>query len=153
LTQVPATQLLQLDKRLGELQQLVAGIPTLDPAKGFTPDPDRGAAIFKARETKKRRTKKDVVAIQMTPTTKEHPGTAQLINKDIEVGTIVENEWSGLITPNTKAIMLGRVEELRRAVKQARSRANDIEVTEVKIGRVVLDYVFSPAMAAALLTA
>lgn len=148
LTGLPATQLLQLDKRLGGLQQMVAGIPTLDPAKGFKPDTDRGAGIYKARETRKRRTRKEQVAIQLTATTKEHPGTAQLITKDVEIGTIVENEWSGLITPATKATMLERVEELRRAVKQARSRANDIEVTEVKIGRTVLDYVFSPAMAA-----
>lgn len=144
---VPATQLMQLDKRLGELHQFVQGIPTLDPAKGFAPDKDRGAGIFQARTVRKRRTKKEQVPIVLLAPTPEHPGQAQLITKDVEIGTIVEQEWSGLVTPATKATMLERVEELRRAVKQARTRANDVEVTEVKIGRKLLDYVFSPAAA------
>ena len=38
LKDVPATALLELEKRAVEIQQLVASIPTLDPAKGFTPD-------------------------------------------------------------------------------------------------------------------
>lgn len=145
LTRVPATQLMQLDKRLGELHQLVQQIPTLDPAKGFTPDPDRGVGVYKAREVRKRRTKKDQVPLVLLAPTKEHPGQAQLITKDVEIGTIHEQEWSGLITPATKAKILERVEELRRAVKQARTRANDMEVQEQKIGRTLLDYVFGPA--------
>jgi len=147
LPRVPATQLLALDKRLAELHQFVQGIPTLDPAKGFKLDADRGRGIYQAREVRKRRTKKDQVPIVLLAPTAEHPGQAQLITRDVEVGTIVEQEWSGLITPSTKATMLERVEELRRAVKQARARANDVVVDEVKIGRTVLDYVFNPATA------
>jgi hypothetical protein len=150
LTQVPATQLLQLDKRLGELLQFVQGIPTLDPAKGFTLDKDRGKGIFQAREVRKTRTKKEQVALVAIQPTQYHPGQASIITKDVEVGTIVEQEWSALITPATKATMMERVEELRRAVKQARARANDVEVKEIKIGRQVLDYVFGPATTSGL---
>lgn len=146
LTACPATQLLQLDKRLGELHQFVQGLPTLDPAKGFQPDPDRGKYVYQAREVRKRRTKKEQVPLVLLAPTDKHPGQAQLITKDIEIGTIVEREWSGMITPSIKASMLERVEELRRAVKQARARANDTVVEEIKIGRSVLDYVFGPAI-------
>lgn len=147
LTLVPATQLLQLDKRLGELHQLVQGVPTLDPASGFVLDPDRPKGTYKAREVRKRRTRKEQAPLVLIAPTKEHPGQAQLITKDVEIGTIVEQEWSGLITPAVKATMLERVEELRRAVKQARARANDMEVEAQQIGQKLLDYVFSPASA------
>jgi hypothetical protein len=144
LENLPATQLLQLDKRLGELQQLVAHIPTLDPAKGFTLDPSRGAGIYQARPETKRRTRKEQVPLTLVAPTKEHPGQAVVISKDVEVGTITTQEWSGLITPATKADMLSRVEEVRRAVKQARARANDTVVDEVQVGKKVLDYLFLP---------
>ena len=147
LPNLPSTQLMQLDKRLGELMQFVQGIPTLDPAKGFTPAAARGAGIFQARAVRKTRTRKEQVPMVVIAPTAEHPGQGTVITKDVEIGVIVEQEWSGLITPATKATMLERVEELRRAVKQARSRANDVEVQEVKIGRKVLDYVFGPATA------
>ncbi len=146
LPHVPSTQLMQLDKRLAELQQFVTGIPTLDPAKAFTVDTARGGGdVYQARTVRSRRTKKLQVPLVLLQPTKEHPGQAELITQDVEIGTIVTQEWSGLITPAVKAMMLERVEELRRGVKQALSRANDVEVTEVKIGRTVLDYVFGPA--------
>jgi hypothetical protein len=53
---VPATSLLELQKRLAEILHLAQAIPTLDPAKGFTADPQRGPGIYKAREIRKTRT-------------------------------------------------------------------------------------------------
>src|SRR5205807_141875 len=58
LSNVPATTLLELEKRMKEMQDLVNSIPTLDPAKGFKQDPDRGANVYKAREDVRTRTKK-----------------------------------------------------------------------------------------------
>src|SRR5207248_6321488 len=45
LAQVPATTLLELEKRVKEVQDLIAKILTLDPASGFEPDKERGAGI------------------------------------------------------------------------------------------------------------
>jgi hypothetical protein len=145
LSSVPATQLLQLDKRLGELHAFITAIPTLDPAKGFLLAKDRNHGVYVAREVTKRRTSKEEIPLVLVPATDKHPAQVKSIIKDMEIGTIVEQEWSGLITPVLKATMLECVEELRRAVKQARARANDVQVEEVKIGDVVLDYVFGPA--------
>jgi hypothetical protein len=69
---VPATQLLQLDKRLGELLQLLSSVPTLDPAKGFQPDTSRGNGVYQARLVRKRRTKKEQVPLTLIAPTKEH---------------------------------------------------------------------------------
>jgi hypothetical protein len=149
LRDVPATQLLQLDKRLGELHQFVTAIPTLDPAKGFTRAKDRGVGVYQAREVTKRRTSKEQTPLVLAPATEKHPAQVQLITKDVEIGTIIEQEWSGLLTPATKAKVLERLEELRRAVKQARARANDVIVEEQHIGDKLLGYVFAPVYAEA----
>jgi hypothetical protein len=146
-TLVPATALLQLEKRLGEVHSFIMAIPTLDPAKGFKEDPDKGKGYFKAREVRKDRTKKVVEVIVKAPATVEHPAQADLVNVDKVIGYTQEQEWSGLITPATKAEYLERVESLKRAVKAARSRANEIEVdtATVKIAEKIFDHIFGPA--------
>lgn len=126
--EIPATTLLELEKRLAKLQLLLTSVPTLDPAKGFTKDLSRGSDVFVARETTKTRTAKRNRVITLAPATEHHPAQTQLVAEDHPVGLIKTKEWSGMITPSQKAEMLGRVEQLLRAVKRARSRANDVEV-------------------------
>lgn len=140
---LPATALLELEKRLTEIHGLVQTIPTLDPAKGFKPDGQKGEGIYKARDDERTRTKKVQQAIVLYHATPEHPAQTQLISEDVPIGKIVTQEWSGLITPGEKADMLERAEELRRAVKAARSRANEIEVSQQKIGGKLFRYIFN----------
>lgn len=140
--QLPATALLELEKRVSEVQGLVAAIPTLDPAKGFRIDPDEGKNIYRARDDVKHRTKKAQRALVLYPATPEHPAQTQLITEDVPMGTIVSQEWSGLITPSEKADMLERVETVRRAVKSARARANEVEIVPVSIGKDLFNFVF-----------
>lgn len=142
LKSVPATALLQMEKRLNELHELIGHVPTLDPAKGFKADSERGRGIFRARDDSRERTKKDVRVIVGYQATKEHPAQVQYINVDVPIGTIQTQEWSGLITPAEKAEMFERCETLRRAVKQARSRANEQTVNvDGRIGDTLLKFV------------
>lgn len=129
---VPATALLELEKRLAEVRELISGAPTLDPAKGFDLDTQKGEGIYKAREVTKNRTKKEPKVIVKYEATKEHPAQTEMFVVDVPSGTISEQEWSGMITPSTKADMLDRAEQLIRAVRRARSRANDAEVDQTK---------------------
>lgn len=141
LKDIPATALLELEKRITELMNLVKAIPTLDPAKGFTFDPTQG--IYQAREVTKTRTKKDKKIYVLYEATDKHPAQTQLHDVDVPVGTIREQEWSGLITPVEKSEIINRVEVLQRAVRRARSRANETVVpTDKKIGDVLLDFIF-----------
>ena len=146
LKDVPATNLLQLERRMNEIKALVDQIPTLDPAKGFKLDLEKGKGIYKAREISKARTKKENKVLTLYQATKEHPAQTQLVSEDVKVGTIQEQEWSALITPAVKADILERVEEVARAVKRARAKANelDLDVAGNKIGKKMLDYVFEP---------
>lgn len=145
LSDVPATALLELEKRAAELQELLSSIPTLDPAKSFQPDEQKGNGYYKAREVRKTRTKKVQEGIVLYPATEEHPAQTQLISVDKPVGTIIEQEWSGMITPARKADLLAKVEEVRRALKAALHRANAVEMPETlpTCGKKLFDYVLS----------
>ncbi len=138
---VPGTTLLELEKRVTEIHNLIDKIPTLDPAKGFKLDSQSG--YYQAREINKSRTKKIKDVLIKYAATKEHPAQTEVIDKDVVVGKITENEWSAMLTPAEKAEVLARVEMLSRAVRAARSRANDAIVnTDKKIGQTLLRFVF-----------
>lgn len=142
LANVPATALLELEKRIAEIAALIHGVPTLDPAKGFTRD--EGRNLFQARPVVKNRTRKSKKLYVKYEATKEHPAQTELLDEDIVVGTIEEKEWSGLITPAQKAELINRVEMVARAVRRARSRANEAEVdTKLRIGSTILTYIFN----------
>lgn len=142
LSDVPATALLELVSRADELQQLISITPTLDPSKAFRQDPSRDAGIFKAREINKTRTQKVQKHIVVVPPTEQHPAQVAVVSEDVPTGTILEQEWSGLITPAQKSEMLARAEEIRRAVKAALQRANSVELPlEPKVGKTILEYV------------
>lgn len=148
LVDVPATSLLQLEKRVKEMHELIVSIPTLDPAKGFVQDPDKKAGIFKAREVLKFRTQKKFVPLVLAAATKEHPAQVKEGYEDKPVGTIQELEWSSLITPAMKADLLDRCDRLARAIKKARAKANEqeVDVHKEKVGKKLLDYVFTPLL-------
>lgn len=143
LAGVPATTLLELEKRLAEITNLLNMVPTLDPAKGFEPDTNKGVGFYQARKVNKTRTKKEKVVLVKYAATKEHPAQTELIDQDSPVGTVQEQEWSGLITPSEKSELLARVDILSRAVRQARSRANEVEIdTSKKIANKLLNFIF-----------
>lgn len=141
LENVPATALLEMEKRVAEIQEVFAAAPTLDPAKSFRPDPDRGRLVFRARDVVKTRTRKVQRPLVLFPATPEHPAQTQLISVDEPAGQITEQEWSGLITPAHKSQLIERAEELRRAVKAALHRANtSFILDDVTCGKKVFDY-------------
>jgi hypothetical protein len=144
LADVPATTLLELEGGLKELHAFVAAIPTLDPAKGFKLDADRGANVFRARDVLKTRTKKETKHVVVVPPTDKHPAQVVSSTEDVPVGELLEQEWSGLITTAEKGLMIERVEDIQRAVKKARSRANDIEVAaeQGRLGKKLIGYLF-----------
>jgi len=143
LTGIPATSLLELEKRLAEVATLINAISTIDPAKAFVADNDKTAGYYKAAIVNKPRTKKEKVVLIRYAATVEHPAQTELIDKDVEIGRTQEQEWSGLILPVEKSQLLERVEIMQRAVKAARSRANEQLVDrEKKIGNTIIGYIF-----------
>lgn len=144
-TSVPATALLELEKRIAELKSLTEAVPTLDPAKGFQSDPTfRLKNVFRARDITKTRTTKIKEVLTLAPATDKHPAQCQVYDKDVPTGKVQEQEWSSLITPAAKADLINRVEIVARAVRKARSRANNVTVDNTRtIGAALLGYVFN----------
>lgn len=142
-TRVPSITLLELEDDLLEIRRFADKIPTLDPAKGFAPDKvDGRPGIWVARVIEKVRTKKEnKVIVKLQPTDK-HPGQAEIVVEDTPVGTIEEHEWSSMMRTVDKANLLERIDMLLRAVKKARSRANEEEVTLNPIGEKLVSYIF-----------
>lgn len=144
LAQVPTTALLELVQRADDIYALLTSVPTLDPAKAFRPDETREiAGIFKAREVVKTRTKKVTTHEIVVPATDHHAAQVASHSEDVPAATVIEQEWSGMVTPAVKAAMLERAEELRRAFRSALHRANATELqSEPVAGKAIFDFVF-----------
>jgi hypothetical protein len=63
--------------------------------------------------------------------------------EDVTVGYWKAVKSSGAITEVERNARLGKVRQLQDAVKRAREAANSIDVTDVRIGSQLLDYVFA----------
>jgi hypothetical protein len=127
--QVPATYLLQLEKRLREVRIVFKDIPTFDPVRRWEADPSADKAhVFRADPVitvRKQRTRKYNV---MYEATEEHPAQVDVVEVDEPVGEIRAYDWTGMISPGRKAALLQHLDDLIEAVKTARARANCVEV-------------------------
>lgn len=149
LKDVPTTSLLRLAHRLDEIRELVHSIKTLDPSQGFDLDPNDRKGVYKARDKHSTRGEKKFDYVVMVQPTERHPAQVKELMVDKVTVDVVTQEWSGLITVKQKADMLDRVEDVIRAVKKARARANemDLDVRQYVIGTKVLNFVFGPEAA------
>lgn len=145
LKSVPTTSLLRMTHRVTEIRDLIYKIKTLDPAKGFTLDETERPGVYKARDVYSHRGEKVFDYIVMVQPTDKHPAQVKELMVDKKNADILTQEWSSLITVKAKGEMLDRVEEILRALKKARARANelDIDTRQNKIGATLLGYVFS----------
>ena len=145
LAAVPATALLELEKRAAEVQELVASVKTLDPAKGFQADPERGEGVYQARQTVTVRTRKTARPIVLYPATTEHPAQTQLITEDVVIGHWDTVKQSGALPVRRKADVLERIEKLIKAAKFAREEANAQEAPDTRVGGALFDFIFAPS--------
>lgn len=145
LEDVPTTSLLRMTHRVTEIRDLVYAIKTLDPAKGFELDPKERPGVYKAKDAHTFRGEKVFDYVVMVAPTDKFPAQVKELMIDKKTHDLLTQEWSSLITVKAKGEMLDRVEEILRALKKARARANELEIdTRVnKIGAKVLNYVFS----------
>jgi len=136
---LPATALLNLESRLAEIRKVYASIPTLDPAEIWHYDESLEVYVSEVRKTfKTRKVPKTHVAYNATP---EHPAQVQIFHEDIRVGERETIIHAGTITLARKRVLLGRIDDLIKQVKQARQRANDIEVMKIEIADLLFDVI------------
>ena len=136
---LPATALLNLESRLQELRTVYSAIPTLDPKESWTFDEAEGFFASALRTTYK--TAKVHKTLVAQPATEEHPAQVHIYQEDDRVGHWENKIFSGMLTKEDKRKKLARIDNLLRAVKKARQRANDIETDEVDLAESIVAYI------------
>lgn len=140
IANAPIPFLLFLEKKLEDLHTFVSKLPTLDRAKPWEYDANSG--LYKSQPEARLSTKKVQRALVLYPATPEHPAQTQMITEDIVQGTWTATDFSGGVPEKQKQAYLDRVNELRRAVKFARTEANEKEVEDREVGKKLFDFVF-----------
>lgn len=139
---VPATFLLGLETKLKNLRKVFDEIPTLPPGIEVKPAPEEGDHVYAAVHPQSRRkTKKEICHKVLVEPTEHHPAQIEKWTEDVPVGWTHQKMWYGMLSPSEKSELLGRIDELARAVKKARQRANCTEVTTNKIAKPLIDFI------------
>ena len=138
LENVPAVYLLFIEKQLLKVQAILMALPTLNQAIKWTwDDPTQ---LFRGEETKTLRTKKVQEALVLLPQTEHQQGKAEIITKDVQVGTYTAVQLSGAVPVADKKALLERHDKLMKAVKKAREQANMVEAPDQDVGKALLGW-------------
>lgn len=142
MTDVPGTWLLGMEKRMAEWRAVLALIPTLAPGERWIPDTTRGEHVYTHEKPKTAlRTKKAIQHKVLVQPTKEHPAQIEKWTEDVPIGTWIQEEWAGAMTPAEKSELLARFDKLQRAIVQARMQANNTEVVPCAPTQKLVDYI------------
>jgi hypothetical protein len=142
LEKVPATVLLGMETKLAELRAVYEAIPTLAPGPSWTVLPTSKKGVYTdPNPVVTFRSQKNLRPIELSPATKEHPAQVQTVSEDIPVAKIEVQTESGMLSVADKSDLLERLDNLLRAVKRARQRANGTTVDkDKKMGEVLFNY-------------
>jgi hypothetical protein len=140
LADAPITYLLFLEKQLVDLHTFIKKLPILDAAETWVFDASADCWATEPMQTAK--TKKIPRNHVKAEATEKHPAQVEVYHEDIVVGYWKTVKFSGALPAKRMNELLERVDKLQHAVKFAREEANNIEVTQEKPGRAVLQFLF-----------
>lgn len=137
---VPATVLLSMETQIKRVREVYSKALTLDPAKRWTPSTQE-KNVWESDEVTQVRSRKEMVPVVKYEATQHHPAQVDMVGKDKQVGDWKTIFRSGAITPIKKSELLGRIDQMERAIKQARMRANTQEVEPFAIGKSIFSFI------------
>lgn len=140
LAQVPVTYLIWLEKQLVDMHTMVSKLPVLDPSFEWDVSITGDWATPSVKTHKTKKVPRNHV---MAEATKEHPAQVSMYTEDVLVGYWNTIRYSGAIPQARQNEFLRRVEDLQRAVKFAREEANGTDVTDIKVGGLIFDYLLT----------
>lgn len=141
--EVSASTLLFLEKQLVDLATLFSKMPTLDIADKW--EWNTNARAYQSLPLETVRTKKVPRNHVLAEATDKHPAQVQVFTEDIVEGYWLTTKFSGAMEGEDRKAILDRIQLLQDAVKQARQRANETPVTDVRIGAVLMQYIIRGA--------
>jgi hypothetical protein len=138
---VPINQLVGLESRLAKLRTMFEAIPTQNAAIEWV---GADSALKGAVKTKEpivtTKTDKKLTPIMLAPATDKHPAQVKEAYTDEVVGKFSLVKFSGAATSQQKADLMDSIDSLITAVKQARTRANNVEVKTRKISHALISH-------------
>ena len=142
LSGIPATTLLSLENKFKYLRQVYEEIPTLQPGASWIKDPSIGKYVYKDSNPEVRaKTKKSFDYKVLVQATDKFPAQIEKWDINIDIGYFTKIRWSGMLSVADKSALLGRLDKLIQAIKQARQRANEQEVNpHRRIGKQLFAY-------------
>jgi len=140
-TGLPATFLLGLESKLGKIKDIYSTAPTLDPKVDWEKEAEEEEIYRSKNPDVKTKTQKTPVFTIIAEATQQHKAQVDKGMEETVVGKYTTTIRSGMITPAKKAAILKRVDLLIQAVKQARQRANNVDIVDVKVGSSLFDYI------------
>ena len=143
-TDIPAIVLLGLESKLLSLVAVYNAIPTLDSAKSWTPAVGYAKPnVFVGTFPEERQ--HGIVSKEwkeISPATANHPAQLKEVEAASVIGKYTITSFSASLTSEDKAARIARLQSLIRAVKEARQRANNVEVTSFPgFGEAIFNYI------------
>jgi len=140
---VPVSYLIYMEKSLDDEETAVRELPSLPTNVEWAWDDNRN--MYVTAPTKSYKSSKIDKVVVKSAATKEHPAQVEVRPADVQVGEWTTVQFSGALPEKRKAEILGRIVKLKEAVKFAREQANRVDVTDVKVGKALFDYIFDQA--------
>lgn len=137
---LPLSTLLWLEKKLVDVRTFVQSLPVLPADTAWTFDDERGFYVSEPTQTIRQSNEPKFITI--APATDKH--AAQVV-KETEVvihGTWTTERFSSAVSAGRKRLLIERVDKLIVAVKTARERANQVDITDADVGSTVMAYLF-----------
>lgn len=138
--ELSATSLLALESQLVALRDNVyKQIPTLENTRTWKKVD--GTNMYASEPQLKYRTVNRQKHVVVVPPTENHPAQVAVTTEVVQVGKYEQTDYAGKIRSIDKANILERMDKLINAVKAARSRANNVDIEQVKIGKRLFEYI------------
>lgn len=139
---LPATTLLSLETQLRALRAIYDLSPTLDLSLSWEAV---GEAVFRNGPHNVDKHERLTLWEKVVEETEHHPAQVKEQKKDVKLGYMSTTHFSGAVHPGDKAAMLGQIDKLIVAAKDAREVANKVPVDEEKdLGKVIFDFIHAP---------
>lgn len=142
LEDAPVPALLALEKQLVNLAAALKALPTLDPAHRWSWDAQNGYWASELAESL--RTRKLPRVLVKAEATDKHPAQVEVYNEDTPVGKYSDQLFASKLTPAQRRTLLGQLERLTVAVKDAQQRANGTRVAPVRRTDALVAYLVAP---------
>jgi hypothetical protein len=138
---MPVGFLLGMESKLKLLRGVYEEIPTLAPGIIWVPDTTAGPHVYRVDQPEVRvKTAKEPRHKILVPATDKHPAQIEKWEETVNVGAFTKESWSSMMTTTEKSQLLGRLDDLIQATKQARMRANTTPVRQITVASALTKY-------------